>query len=94
MSLIIHRCTCGHTPGQHESDSQGKPSRGCHPIGGCRCSGYDPQPTPVLLPTWTPTGRPIPEITPPGERSDRRRTCDCDACQALYATLTADAGAR
>ncbi|WP_406298087.1 hypothetical protein OG948_21380 [Embleya sp. NBC_00888] len=88
MSLIIHRCECGHVPGRHHrtaSDTREACRNSARP---CRCKAYRPVATPEVLPTWTPTGRPIPEITPPGERVDGQTTCSCDACRALYAKLT------
>ncbi|GCD94052.1 hypothetical protein [Embleya hyalina] len=82
MALIIHRCTCGHTPTRHPADGACRDS-----LRACRCTTYKPVEQPELLPTWTMFGVPIPEITPPGERSDHRATCACAACQALYAEL-------
>ncbi|MYW03488.1 hypothetical protein [Streptomyces sp. SID3343] len=82
MSLIIHRCECGHTPTRHPANEECRDS-----LRTCTCRKYRPVAEPELLPTWTMTGRPITKITPPGAKSDRRETCSCAACVALYAEL-------
>jgi hypothetical protein len=87
---IGHRCKCRHGDLSHGSDKKGPMSCGC---AGCTtlCSRNE---TPELLPTFDGKGNTIERIVPPGDQLSTEgtaggpRTCDCDACQALYAELT------
>ena len=87
---IGHRCACQHGDLSHRTNGSGKRECACQPCTK-RCRRSD---VAELLPTFDVRGRTVERVVRPGDPlstegdSGGPRTCDCDACQALYAELT------
>jgi hypothetical protein len=80
---------------QHTVPKDPNGRRSCTAKAGLSCGrGCRKNPRPELAPTFDCGGRRIERIVPPGEGlatengNSGVRTCDCDACKALYAELT------
>lgn len=93
--FIGHRCGCGHMDIHHTVPKDPNGRRSCTAKAGTSCGrGCRKNPRSEVAPTFDCGGRRIERIVPPGERlasegsSGTVATCDCDACQALYAELT------
>lgn len=95
MAYIGHLCGCGHMDIHHGILQSGE--RGsCSAKAGVGCgNGCSKNEQAIQRPTFDTKGRPVERIIPPGDglRSVGDavivRTCDCEACQALYAEITA-----
>jgi len=90
MAYIGHRCACRHGDLSHPVSASGKRSCGCQPCTR-RCRREE---TPELLPSFDTKGNAVERIVQPGgalatqDGAGGPRTCDCDACRALYTELT------
>lgn len=89
MTVLAHRCRCGHLDVHHERGGRCGHTR----AGVCSCIGLDPVTGPLLAPTWSSSltaGCRRAPLQPPGTRLDfggspsNRPTCTCPACQAAY----------
>lgn len=84
MSLIVHRCDCGHPDLFHV-------------LGGCSYGACHSRlhnfGEPEVIPSWNSDiktkSEPIEEVAAPGSRIQGypHKTCDCEKCRALYATV-------
>jgi hypothetical protein len=89
MAYIGHPCACRHGDLNHSVDKAGKRRCNNNPCTR-RCRKAE---TPDLLPTFDSKGESIERIVEPGQKlagestNSGPQTCDCDACQALYAEL-------
>lgn len=96
--LIVHRCTtCGQPDYWHDDNARkvtagdkvdGKVVPAAQRRGCCRRSAsWGP---PAVAPEWrTSTKELIAEVRQPGEQvGGNSRTCDCDACWAVWMELT------
>jgi hypothetical protein len=92
MSMIVHRCECGH-PDIFHADAR-DPQSSCS-YGGCDAprTGHEYGPS-ELIPSWSSdikgTSVLVEEITTPGTRVHQYpKLCDCDDCLSLYKQLAA-----
>jgi hypothetical protein len=86
MSMIIHRCTCGH-PDLFHLNARTPNSECSYSWCPSRLHAFDS--APEVIRTWTWDGELVREITIPGQQvHPYQRTCACDECLALYALLT------
>ena len=79
MSIIVHRCDCGHIADWHRlSECSG---------GLCPCTRRPEtiRTPPETIPTY-PTGQrqPVPTVSEPGTRWGEATLCGCDQCHDLY----------
>lgn len=83
MSILIHRCKCGHPDIYHG----GTRDRACEMACGCRRPDIAPEPE--LMPTWDGLGKPVTTITTPGTRwaGSGGQTCDCPLCEVEHSQL-------
>lgn len=90
MTLIIHRCNCGHSDIEHDPQRSER-TTSCS-FGWCRCRRVrhdvrteDPV---EAIPSWTPSGEPIQTVMQPGSlivgAPPPTRTCDCGTCIATF----------
>ncbi|AKU17286.1 hypothetical protein VV02_17890 [Luteipulveratus mongoliensis] len=88
MSVLLHRCrTCQHPADWHDGRNRGYTSCSC-----CNAGSADPDPEPVVQPTFaSPSGGPEPLLRPGTARNEgtmhATRTCACQRCQAVYERL-------
>jgi len=93
MSLIIHRCTTC----QHPDIWHGAHHEHICCFGHCRYGRHDAIPGPSeRLGTYTPDGRAVTRLEPPGTRfagfgRGTVNLCGCSQCWTLYARLAGDA---
>jgi hypothetical protein len=84
MSLIVHRCDCGHVDIFHTGPQ-------CC-AGRCRAGTHNPKyGPPEVIPTWNQaTGKRVEEIAEPGTKHAGfgipLQLCGCDACREVYYT--------
>lgn len=83
MSILIHRCKCGHPDIYHG----GTRDRACEMA--CGCPRPDVTLEPELLPTWDRLGKPVTTITTPGTcwAGSSSKTCDCPLCEVEHSQL-------
>lgn len=81
MSILIHRCECGHPDIFHG----GTRDNSCEMA--CGCPRPDVAEQPEVLPTWDGLGNPVTTITKRGTRWSGITTCDCPQCKAQYDEL-------
>lgn len=83
MSILIHRCKCGHPDIYHG----GTRDRACEMACSCKAPNLDGDPE--LIPTWDGLGKPVTTITPPGTRyaGTSSKLCDCPLCEVGHSQL-------
>ncbi len=82
MSLLTHRCVCGHFEFFHVQ-RLGRPVDCSH--GACSCRALDVDPASELIPTFGPTGKPIDRCVEPGATwGNGLVACSCEACRVAY----------
>lgn len=94
MAYIGHRCGCGHMDIHHDA---GAKKTTCSANNGNSCGkGCQKNPKASVAPTFDVKGNTVERVVQPGHRFGNEekpqygpiRTCDCDACRALYTELT------
>lgn len=90
MSMIVHRCDCGH-PDLFHSDRADGNHQGCS-YGACNSRIHNFG-EPEVIPSWDSDikgkSAEIEAVTAPGTRIQGypHKTCDCADCHALYASV-------
>lgn len=81
MSILIHRCKCGHPDIYHG----GTRDRACEMA--CSCPRATLAQEPELLPTRDALGKPVTATTAAGARWNGIKLCDCPLCEMRHSEL-------